>query len=207
MAVMENTHMKYTLRLTWLIWALTPVALYGAELAQQWKVFESSFETTRRYANPYTNIEVNVVFRQAKRQWTVPAFWAGEGTWKVRFAPPIQGEYRFRVQCSDPTNPDLNGIERSLTVAAYSGTNPLIQHGFLKVSANGRHFEHADGTPFLWLGDTWWKALAKRLTWGGGRQVSPRHRSLPASAHLSHRRRTPGQARGRGVGGLRHGGR
>jgi hypothetical protein len=27
-----------------------------------------------------------------------------------------------------------------------------------------RHFEYADGTPFFWLGDTWWMALS-RMKW------------------------------------------
>jgi len=37
--------------------------------------------------------------------------------------------------------------------------NPT-RHGFVRVHANepraGRCFEYADGTPFLWIGDTWW---------------------------------------------------
>jgi hypothetical protein len=28
-----------------------------------------------------------------------------------------------------------------------------------------RHFAYADGSPFFWLGDTWWMGLTKRLTW------------------------------------------
>ena len=37
---------------------------------------------------------------------------------------------------------------------------------------NQRHFEHADGTPFFWLGDTWWKGLCKRLTWEGFQELT-----------------------------------
>jgi Protein of unknown function (DUF4038)/Putative collagen-binding domain of a collagenase len=29
-------------------------------------------------------------------------------------------------------------------------------HGALQVHANGRFIQHADGTPFFWLADTWW---------------------------------------------------
>jgi hypothetical protein len=50
--------------------------------------------------------------------------------------------------------------------------NPLLKHGFLRVSANKRFFEHADGTAFFWLGDTWWKGLAKRLTWEGFQELT-----------------------------------
>ena len=31
------------------------------------------------------------------------------------------------------------------------------------MAADRRHFEHADGTPFFWLGDTWWMGLCHRL--------------------------------------------
>jgi hypothetical protein len=52
-----------------------------------------------------------------------------------------------------------------LRVTRYTGGNPLLKHGFLRIAADKRHFEHADGTPFLWLADTWWKNLCKRLPW------------------------------------------
>ena len=76
------------------------------------------------------------------------------------------------MECTDRTNPDLNGKERILSVVAYQGNSPLLRHGFLRVSANQRHFEHADGTPFLWLGDTWWKGLCDRITWEGFQQLT-----------------------------------
>ena len=37
-----------------------------------------------------------------------------------------------------------------------------------KSGADERHFQHADGTPFFWLGDTWWMGLCKRLSWPDG---------------------------------------
>jgi poly(3-hydroxybutyrate) depolymerase len=149
----------------------------GEEFAQQWDVFETSFETTRHYANPFADVEVTVVFQQGDKQWMVPAFWAGGGGWTVRFAPPMRGTYKYRVECSDQTNPDLNGNERTLTVTAYRGNNTLLSHGFIRVSSNRRHFEHADGTPFLWLGDTWWKCLAKRMSWEGFQELTSDRRA------------------------------
>ena len=154
-----------------LLCALTLVTVYGAEIGQ-WEAFETSFETTKHYANAFTDVEVNVAFRQGDKQWMMPAFWAGGGKWTVRFAPPAEGEYRYRVECSDPSNTDLGRKEQTLRVVRYEGTNPLLKHGFLRVSADKRHFEHADGTAFLWLGDTWWKGLAKRLTWEGFQELT-----------------------------------
>ena len=151
--------------------ALMYPAVNGGEIAQ-WEVFEASYETKKAYANPFTDIEVNVVFQQGDRQWIVPAFWAGGGKWTVRFAPPAQGEYRFRIECTDKSNTDLNGKEQTLRVGAYTGQNALLKHGFLRVSTDRRHFEHADGTAFLWLGDTWWKGLCKRMTWEGFQELT-----------------------------------
>jgi hypothetical protein len=41
-----------------------------------------------------------------------------------------------------------------VSVAKYSGSNPLYRHGFLKVSSNKRYLSFGDGTPFLWMGDS-----------------------------------------------------
>lgn len=49
----------------------------------------------------------------------------------------------------------------SIIVNAQQKNNPW-QHGPLQVSANSRYLQHADGTPFFWLGDTGW-LLPERL--------------------------------------------
>jgi hypothetical protein len=157
--------------------ALTALALsclpaVQAADAAQWEVFETSYESAKAYPNPFTEVEVDVVFKQGDKQWKVPAFWAGDKKWTVRFSPPLQGKFTYRVECTDKANAGLNGKEQTLSVAAYTGDNPLLKHGFLRVSADKRHFEHADGTPFLWLGDTWWKGLCGRITWEGFQQLT-----------------------------------
>lgn len=38
---------------------------------------------------------------------------------------------------------------------------PWEEHGKLRVSADGHHLEHADGTPMLWLADTGWALFYK----------------------------------------------
>ena len=93
------------------------------------------------------------------------------------FAPPLPGQYKYRVQCSDAANRDLNGNEHTFHASAYQGENPLLKHGFFRVATDRRHFEHADGTPFFWLGDTWWKGLCKRLTWAGFQELTADRRA------------------------------
>jgi len=129
---------------------------------------EIAFEAKGEHADPFTSVSLDVEFtdpESATRK--VPAFWAGGKIWKVRYASPVVGTHTFRSICSNEDDAGLHGVEGSVEVAPYTGDNPLYKHGPLRVSADKRHFEHHDGTPFLWLGDTWWKCLAKRLTWEG----------------------------------------
>ena len=119
--------------------AWLPLA-HGADVAR-WDVFETSYRSAQGYTNAFVEVEVDVVFEQGNRQWKVPAFWSGGDNWTVRFAPPLLGTYKFRVECSDKTNPDLNGQERTLSVGSYKGDNPLLKHGFVKVSPGDRYFK------------------------------------------------------------------
>ena len=95
----------------------------------------------------------------------VPAFWDSEKIWKVRYASGVVGEHHFKSECSDASDKGLNGIEGVVRITPYKGDNPLYKHGPLKIAADHRHFEQADGTPFLWLGDSWWMGLSTRLSW------------------------------------------
>lgn len=149
-----------------LLFALLQTVGYGA-VVKQWNVFEASYESTKLYSNAFTEVEVDVVFKQGEKQWKVPAFWAGGNKWTVRFSPPIQGKYTYRIKCTDKDNFGLNGKEQTLLVTPYIGNNPLLKHGFIQVSPDQHHFEYADGKPFFWLGDTQWKSLCKRMTWEG----------------------------------------
>ena len=57
---------------------------------------------------------------------------------------------------------DAHGRRGELHVAeAADASNPLLRHGPIRVAAGSRHLEHADGTPFLWLADTWWMGLCR----------------------------------------------
>ena len=139
---------------------------------QQWEVFENSFISTKNYDNPFMDVQVDVLFSKDDKEWKIPAFWDGENVWKVRFAAPETGTYSYRVISSDKSNKSLNGKKHSITVTAYNGDNKLYKHGMIGISKDRRHFAHADGTPFFWLGDTWWKNLCKRMTWEGFQELA-----------------------------------
>lgn len=161
--------MKYLLFIFLISLSLTSCKVNTIE---QWTVFEASWETTKEYNNPFSEVEVNVVFEREDNKWIVPAFWAGDNKWSVRFAPPVIGEYTYYPESTDKGDPDFNGGKQSFKVIPYQGENDLLKHGFIQISENKRFFEHADGTPFLWLGDTWWKGLCKRMTWEGFQELT-----------------------------------
>jgi len=127
---------------------------------------EITLTAQRPHEDPFNTVTLDVLFTDrsgvARR---VPAFWAGGLTWKVRYASSALGTYHWRSECNDTKDAGLHGTEGNLEVQAYHGENPLFSHGPVRVAADKRHFEHTDGTPFFWLGDTWWMGLCHRLHW------------------------------------------
>jgi hypothetical protein len=133
--------------------------------AVQYEVSEWGYVSGKAYADPFNNVELDVVLTSSKGQWRVPTYWAGGNEWRVRFAPPEAGTYQVTTVCSDKSNPDLHGQASSLEATAYRGNDPRLAHDPLRIAASKRTIEHADGTPFFWLGDTWWMGLCKRWSW------------------------------------------
>jgi len=148
-----------------LLWMLP---LFAAAPVRTWEVYEITLQAAQDYANPYVEgfpdraaplLRADFSGPEGRRL-TLAGFWDGERTWKVRFAPPAPGAWSWQTISKDP---GLNAARGTLECAAWSEAekqaNPA-RRGFIRVAASGprpgRHFEYADGTPFLWIGDTWW---------------------------------------------------
>jgi Protein of unknown function (DUF4038)/Domain of unknown function (DUF5060) len=140
-------------------------------------VFEQTFESQKSYADPFNDLDVDVIFSKDGQNWRVPTFWRGSSKWTVRFAAPTPGAYSYHLESTDKSNPDLNGHEAHVSIAGYSGESALRRHGMLRVSKDKRHFEQVDGTPFYWLGDTWWTGLSDRLSWDGFQKLTANRKS------------------------------
>ena len=126
-----------------------------------WHTVELSFRSDQEYKNPYQDVELTVDFLGPDAQMVRrPAFWDGGRTWRVRFAPNRPGTWLYRTSSDDPSDEGLDGREGDLTCGNESPADQLHAHGFLRASPDGTHLEHADGSPFFWLGDTHW-----RLAW------------------------------------------
>ena len=150
-----------------------PVHTQAEQTVQANRVIEIRLQSKKTYRNPFLELELDaVVTRPDGQQLRVPMFWAGEQEWRLRYASHQLGTHSWRTECTDRDNAGLHGIQGTLQVVPYEGDNPLYRHGPLRVTQDQRHFEHADGTPFFWLGDTWWKGLCRRLTWQGFQELT-----------------------------------
>lgn len=137
---------------------------------QRWGRFAGAFQSTVRYNNPLQEATLRVAFRSPSgREITVDGFWDGDSTWRVRFSPDEIGAWRYTTTCSDAQNTGLHGQDGAFgcSILRSAGTTPWTAHGPLRVSDDHYSLEHADGTPFLWLGDTAWNGplLATEAEW------------------------------------------
>ena len=143
------------------------------------KPIEIELTAKAHHTDIFNQVDVDVVFtRNDGAAWRVPAFWAGDNTFRVRFAAPAPGEYAWRSESTAADDAGLHGRTGSMQALAYDGPVSLYRHGRLRVAESHRTLEHADGAPFLWLADTWWMGLTKRLDWPDGfrRMVEDRAR-------------------------------
>ena len=156
-------------------WILTAVLVVSSTLAVQAaglskvqvnRVVEVTCVSGKTYRNPFVQIELDAIIAGPNgAQARVPAFWAGDNRWCFRYASSIPGVYTWKLVCSDASNSKLHGMTGKIEVVPYRGGDVLYLHGPIRVASNQRHFEHVDGSPFFWLGDTWWKCLCRRMTW------------------------------------------
>jgi hypothetical protein len=130
----------------------------------QW--IDIHFQSTTPYQNPFNEVELDLTFTYPTgKTITIPAFWQGGDNWCARISSNEIGEHHWVTHCSDENNTGLHALMGNVHVTKDASQNPLMQHGCVRVADDQRHFAYQDGTPFFWLGDTWWMGLTKRLAW------------------------------------------
>jgi Protein of unknown function (DUF4038)/Domain of unknown function (DUF5060)/Putative collagen-binding domain of a collagenase len=118
-----------------------------------WGRWEAAFTATGAAA-PETELTVELA-APSGRALRVAGFWDGSETWRARVMPDEEGEWRYRTR-SAPRVAGLDGAAGSFVCGPSVAGNRFRHHGTVSVSADGHFLQHADGTPFFWLGDTVW---------------------------------------------------
>ena len=134
----------------------------------RWSSFERTFTSSQAYANPVAEMRLTVEFSAPSgRSTSAEGFWDGGSTWRVRFSPDELGVWTYVSRGSDENNDGLHRRSGKFLCVKPTLRNRFEQHGTIRVAANRRYLEHADGTPFLWLGDTAWNGplLATPVDW------------------------------------------
>lgn len=125
----------------------------------KWSRWSQTFEAAEK-ADPETKLTVTLTDPNGDTQ-TVPGFWDGGTTWRVRFMPDEAGTWSYKTS-SEPSVPGLDGETGVFQCGVDEQlTNRFLRHGAVQVSENGRHLEHVDGTKFFWLGDTAWNGALR----------------------------------------------
>lgn len=152
-----------------------PLQASASDPLRLWEIVELSLQARRADPNPYAAIPANtkevlleVRFTgtggEAKgKQFTVAGFWDGGRTWKVRFAPPLSGTWEYRSFSADPGLSNKKGKFRVVEWEEEALAENPTRRGLVQVAGSGRHFQYADGTPFLWIGDTWWNWTKREI--------------------------------------------
>ena len=120
-----------------------------------WVADEFEIKSAKKYENPFEDVDVDVVFTKGKDKMTVPCFWDGGDTWKVRFSLNKTGSWKYTIKSTDKDNKGFTG-EGEVECVKYDGDLEIYKRGFIKTEPNVRYFMYDDGTPFFYLGDTHW---------------------------------------------------
>lgn len=130
-------------------------------------VLEITLEAQRAYDDPYNQVVLDATFTAPDgTKLVVPGFWDGNRTWRLRFCGAQAGRYSFSTSASPADDAGIHGVEGVVEVT------PAEAPGRVRVAEDKRHFVREDGTPFFWVGDTWWMGLSARLSLDDFRELA-----------------------------------
>lgn len=158
------------------------------ENIKEWNVFEIRLMAKNSYGNPYIEglpdnneglVRVNFTGLNGKAKgmkYEITGFWDGGQVWKVRFAPPFSGEWSYASRSTDSGLNNIKGTFRCEEWTEQEKNENPIRRGFIKVCKTGerpgRYFEYSDGTPFLWIADTWWNWTKRGINLSSFKKVA-----------------------------------
>ncbi|TWU03935.1 DUF5060 domain-containing protein [Neorhodopirellula pilleata] len=109
-----------------------------------WQPHDFAFTANTAIGNPFQTQLTALVNGPNGTSFTIPGFYAGDGTWKIRVAPTSEGNWSLTTKSGVS---ELNG--RTVSFSCIKNSNPNVK-GVLQVDkAYPHHFILADGTRFF----------------------------------------------------------
>jgi hypothetical protein len=112
---------------------------------ERWNHIELSL-TGPSEGNPFMDIQVTAQFKHKHREVKVDGFYDGNGVYKVRFMPDVEGEWVYSVSSSCG---EVDRVEGGFTCVSASEGN----RGPVRIRS-ASHFAYEDGTPYRPFGTT-----------------------------------------------------
>jgi len=129
---------------------------------------EAAFESSGRYANPYTDLDADADLRRpdgSKR--VIPLFWDGDSNWKLRVSLDMTGKWSYTVRSKDK---GLNGNTGSF-VCERSNRRGSIQ----PMAGFPHHFQYQNGDAVWFMGDTAWALFTDNVDEKHNRDAAERY--------------------------------
>ena len=112
---------------------------------ERWDIFEISLQGPET-GNPFIEVDLRGVFKHRDRVVEADGFYDGNGTYKIRLMPELEGEWSFATISNVK---ELDGLKGQFECTQPSEGN----HGPVRVR-NKYHFGYEDGTPYYPFGTT-----------------------------------------------------
>ena len=125
----------------------------SGDQVKKFGIFEQAFTQTGTYQNPYVAVTATATFVEPGGHIrSIPLFWDGGTTWKVRFSPDVTGRWSWSVTSTDPGLAAARGSFECVSSSNHGGVMAMRNYPY--------HLQYQDGTPYWLLGDTQWEPFA-----------------------------------------------
>lgn len=134
------------------------------------EIHEVVLTAEQQYKNPYTEVACWVRLQGPGFDKKIYGFWDGGQTFRVRLVANSPGRWTWESGSDSPGDSGLNGRRGEFEAVRWTEQEVLEnpnRRGFIRATSNGHALEYADGTPFFFIGDTWWSASTWRYPLSG----------------------------------------
>jgi hypothetical protein len=170
--------MKIVLKIA-LAYMFTCTTVFATDSIKLYNIHEITLKSQRQYKNPYKDVDCWIELNGPDFKKKIYGFWDGSDEFMFRVVATKPGKWSWS-SFSNQKDEGLNGKSGDFIAKEWTERekeeNPN-RRGFIQATSNRRALEYADGTPYFFIGDTWWAASTWRFPLKG-KQPDPDY--LPA---------------------------